>query len=81
MSIFEIEFAKATALESAHLWRRASRQWLVVLDILPGSQEQLRSNIIARRAECITMGNCFCTNYSGISEARLVDHSEMGMVA
>jgi hypothetical protein len=78
---FESELALAEKLEAAGLWRRAARQWLTVLDILPTSQEQRRSHVIGRRAECITMGNCFCTNYSGISEARLVDHSDMGVAA
>ncbi|WP_230492969.1 PerC family transcriptional regulator, partial [Martelella alba] len=70
----ENEIALAEHLETAGLWRRAARQWLAVLDILPASQEQRRSQITARRAYCITMGNYFCNDYAGISEARLVDY-------
>lgn len=78
---FEKDFAQAQALESAGLWRRAARQWLTVLDNLPATQEQQRSNVIARRARCIGMGNCCCNDYAGISEARLVDYSDAGAIA
>ncbi len=81
MIIFDRAFARARELEESKLWRRAARQWLTVLDNLPASQEQQRSHIIARRARCITMGNCFCNDYAGISEARLVVPTDMGVAA
>ncbi len=81
MTRFQKESALAEKLESQYQWRRAARQWLVVLDIAPATNERLRDQIISRRARCITMGNCFCNDYAGISEARLVVPTDMGVAA
>ena len=81
MSRFSQEVAIAEKLEGMRLWRRAARQWLVVLDITPVKEERLRDMLTMRRAKCITQGNCFCNDYSGISEARLVDDSDLGVAA
>ncbi|WP_410016251.1 PerC family transcriptional regulator [Sodalis sp. C49] len=63
----------AKRLESRRLWRRAARQWLAVIDITPDTHERLREGFIARREKCITNGNCFCGDYGGISEARIIE--------
>ncbi len=76
MTRLEIEIARAKQLEASRMWRRAARQWLVVLDITPHTQERQRDILAARRAHCITYGNFFCGDYSGIREARLIDMSE-----
>ncbi len=76
----EKEIARARQLEASHLWRRAARQWLTVLDITPHTQEKLRDALAARRAHCITYGNLFCGDYSGIREARLIDMAEGSVV-
>ncbi|XBS71133.1 PerC family transcriptional regulator [Acerihabitans sp. KWT182] len=81
MTTFQKESALAEKLESQYQWRRAARQWLVVLDITPATNDHLREQIIARRAHCITYGNFFCGEYSGISEAHLVDLTNMGVAA
>ncbi|QWA09818.1 PerC family transcriptional regulator [Sodalis ligni] len=81
MTPFQKESALAEKLESQYQWRRAARQWLVVLDIAPATNERLRDQIISRRARCSSYGNFYCGDYSGISEARLVDHTDMGVAA
>ncbi|NDL64935.1 PerC family transcriptional regulator [Acerihabitans arboris] len=73
MTDFEKEVALAKRLERSYLWRRAARQWLAVIDIVPDAQERLRDALIARREQCISYGNCFCGEYGGISEARIIE--------
>lgn len=73
MTDFEQKIARAQQLERCHLWRRAAHQWLAVIDITPETHERLRDGFIARRERCITYGNCFCGDYGGISEARIIE--------
>ncbi len=71
MTRFEQELALAEKLESLSLWRRAARQWLVVLDVTPTPAEKFRDHIAHRRDRCINFGNCFCGPDGGMSTARL----------
>ncbi|WP_213990059.1 hypothetical protein [Sodalis sp. dw_96] len=76
MTSYEKEIALAEKLESLYRWRRAARQWLVVLDMTPTSDWHLRDRIISRREVCITYGNVYCGEYAGINEARLADFAD-----